>query len=418
MKCIICRKEKCQDELSDEHVIPDSIGGVYHIYNVCKDCNSYLGRNVDNKLVNHYFTSFMRYDLNIKGKTGKLPNPFDGTHILINDNETKVKMILDENGIPRPYLLPKIEKTTHDNKLVVKLHIDTQDENKINKIIEKILKREKIDKNSHQIITDTEPNITRFRPNIRMEKQIDLKEFKIGLLKIAYEFAVDSIEDFFEDKEAIEISNFLLNSDFEKIDNYFIGSGFEKEILKPLETIFNFNKKRHLLVLMDSKELGLVCFISLYNLFNIVVKLSENRFVKENMIIGVNDLENNNFEKLDFFEVSERIYSNEEKRFMYYFNNPEEYNLFLAVQQTKDFQYYMKNNKLPIFNNDFKIKYHDVNDLIEDYLNKEKISYIGDGINHKNLIEFSEELYLKILPINKFFQIKALETEQKLLSKF
>lgn len=417
MKCIICRKEKLKNEFSDEHVIPDSIGGVYHIYNVCKKCNSYLGSNVDNKLVNHYFTSFMRYDLNIKGKTRKIPNPFDGTHLLINDNETKVKMILDD-GIPRPYLLPKIEKTTNDNKLEIKLHIDINDEDKREEIIEKILKREKIDKNSHQIIIDTEPSITRFRPNIRMEKQIDFKEFKIGLLKIAYEFAVDSIDSFFEDKEAIEISDFLLNSDFEKIDNYFIGSGFEKEILKPLEPIFDFDKKRHLLVLMNVENLGLVCFISLYNLFNIVVKLSESRFLKENMIIGVNDLENNNFEKIDFFEVSERIYSNETKRFMYYFDTPEDYNIFLAVQQSKDFQYYMENDKLPIFNNDFKIKYYDVNDLIEDYLNKEKNSYLGDGINHKHLIKLSEKLYLKILPINKFFQIQAIEVERKLLRKF
>lgn len=417
MKCIICRKEKLQDELSDEHVIPDSIGGIYHIHNVCKKCNSYLGGNVDNKLVNHYFTSFMRHDLNIKGKKGKTPNPFDGTHILENDNETKVKMILDDNGIPKPYILPKIKKTAQDNKLEIKLTIDIDDKDKTNQIIEKILKREKINRNSHQIITTLEPIIERFMPTIKMEKQIDIKEFKIGLLKIAYEFAVDSINEYFEDKQAIEISNFLLNSNFNKIDTFFIGSGFEHEVLKPLEILFDFDKKRHLLVLMDSKEFGLVCFISLYNLFNIVVRLSENKFLKDNMIIGINDLENNNFEKIDFFELSKRIYSNEEKKFMYYFNNPNDYYLFLALQQSESFQYYMKNDKLPIFNVNFKVKYNDINDLIEEYLNKGKISYLGDGINHKSLIELSEKLYIKILPISKFFQIKAIEIEQKLLSK-
>ena len=82
MKCIICRKEIGQDILSDEHVIPDSIGGYYHIYNVCKECNSYLGSEIDSKLVNHYLALFMRYSEGIKGKTGKIPNPFDGTHCL------------------------------------------------------------------------------------------------------------------------------------------------------------------------------------------------------------------------------------------------------------------------------------------------------------------------------------------------
>ena len=43
--CIICHQDN--QELSDEHVIPEAIGGYYHIYNVCKDCNSKLGDHVD-----------------------------------------------------------------------------------------------------------------------------------------------------------------------------------------------------------------------------------------------------------------------------------------------------------------------------------------------------------------------------------
>lgn len=34
--CIICHKDNVV--LSDEHVILETIGGYYHIYNVCKDC--------------------------------------------------------------------------------------------------------------------------------------------------------------------------------------------------------------------------------------------------------------------------------------------------------------------------------------------------------------------------------------------
>lgn len=418
MKCIICRKETEDKNFSDEHVIPDSLGGCYHIYNVCKKCNSKLGENVDAKLVNHYFASFMRYDLGIKGKKGNIPNPFDGTHILENDNTTKVKMILDNDGIPRPYLLPKVEKIKYNDKLEIKIQIDTDDKNKLESIIEKILKREKIDKDKYHIIIDNEPIINAFKPVIKMEKAIDIKEFKIGLLKIAYEFAVDSLDKFFYDEKAIEISNFLLNPNFDEIDKYFIGTGFEKEIVKPLEIIFDFNKKRHLLVLMNTDEMGLVCFISLYKLFNIVVKLSDKIYLDNNQIIGINDLEANFFEKIDFFKLSKRIYGNEEKRFMYYFSNPNDYLLFIFLQQTNTFQYYTINNKLPIFNNKFDIEYEDINDLIEDYLNKDKVLYLGDGINHKSLINLNKELYLKILPVNKFFQIKAVEVEQKMLKKF
>ena len=38
--CIICHRD--EQELSDEHVIPEAIGGYYHIYCVCKECNSKL----------------------------------------------------------------------------------------------------------------------------------------------------------------------------------------------------------------------------------------------------------------------------------------------------------------------------------------------------------------------------------------
>ena len=242
-KCIICRKEKEQKEFSDEHVIPDSIGGYYHIYTVCKTCNSEMGSKVDSKLVNHYFTSFLRYELNIKGKTGDIPNPFNGTHILENDKETKIKLLLDENGIPKPYLLPKIKTTTKGNIKRIDISVDKNDKNKIPDIIKKIQKREKINQDT-QINTEEEPTFIEFIPNIKMQKQLDIREFKIALLKIAYEYAVDSIDGYFEDAQAKIISKFLLETDFNKIDNFFIGSGFEKEIIKPLENLFDFEKKK------------------------------------------------------------------------------------------------------------------------------------------------------------------------------
>ena len=47
--CIICHSDDV--ELTDEHVIPDALGGCYHVKNVCKSCNSILGRTVDINLI-------------------------------------------------------------------------------------------------------------------------------------------------------------------------------------------------------------------------------------------------------------------------------------------------------------------------------------------------------------------------------
>lgn len=416
-KCIICRKEKEHKEFSDEHVIPDSIGGYYHIYTVCKTCNSEMGSKVDSKLVNHYFTSFFRYELNIKGKTGDIPNPFSGTHILENDKETKIKLLLDENGIAKPYLLPKIKITTKGNIKRIDITVDKNDKDNIPDIIKKIQKREKINQDT-QINTEEEPTFIEFIPYIKMQKQLDIREFKIALLKIAYEYAVDSIDGYFEDAQAKIISKFLLETDFNKIDNFFIGSGFEKEIIKPLENLFDFEKKRHLLILMNYESLGLICFISLHKLFNIVVKLSENIFFKDNMLIGINDLDKKTFKKTNIFELSNEKYSPEMRTFQYFFDNQQDYSFFLKLQSSKEFEYYTGDSNFPLYNEFFKIKYKNIDCLIEEYMTKGNLKYFVDGINPKILIELKEKLYRKFIDTDKFFQVVAIKIEKNLLEKF
>lgn len=416
-KCIICRKEKEHKEFSDEHVIPDSIGGYYHIYTVCKTCNSEMGSKVDSKLVNHYFTSFFRYELNIKGKTGDIPNPFSGTHILENDKETKIKLLLDENGIAKPYLLPKIKITTKGNIKRIDITVDKNDKDNIPDIIKKIQKREKINQDT-QINTEEEPTFIEFIPYIKMQKQLDIREFKIALLKIAYEYAVDSIDGYFEDAQAKIISKFLLETDFNKIDNFFIGSGFEKEIIKPLENLFDFEKKRYLLILMNYESLGLICFISLHKLFNIVVKLSENIFFKDNMLIGINDLDKKTFKKTNIFELSNEKYSPEMRTFQYFFDNQQDYSFFLKLQSSKEFEYYTGDSNFPLYNEFFKIKYKNIDCLIEEYMTKGNLKYFVDGINPKILIELKEKLYRKFIDTDKFFQVVAIKIEKNLLEKF
>ncbi|MDC5690016.1 HNH endonuclease, partial [Acinetobacter baumannii] len=73
--CIICRKIKKNSERSDEHVIPDSLNGYYHIFSLCLICNRNLGSTVDSPLLEVKLTEFYRFVEGIKGKGGGLPNP-------------------------------------------------------------------------------------------------------------------------------------------------------------------------------------------------------------------------------------------------------------------------------------------------------------------------------------------------------
>lgn len=50
MSCIFCQKER---EPSEEHIIPETLGGSVVTFHVCKDCNSLFGSKVDSVLHKH-----------------------------------------------------------------------------------------------------------------------------------------------------------------------------------------------------------------------------------------------------------------------------------------------------------------------------------------------------------------------------
>lgn len=121
--CIICREYG--KDLTDEHVIPDAIGGVYHIYNVCKDCNSKLGDTIDNNLINHWLTQGFRHIYKIGGKRKMIPNPLIGQGEL--DSGQHVRTVEDATGKIKPILIPSSPEVTkgEDGKLYLNFGFHT-----------------------------------------------------------------------------------------------------------------------------------------------------------------------------------------------------------------------------------------------------------------------------------------------------
>ena len=109
--CIICHQDDV--ELSDEHVIPDAIGGYIHCYRVCAECNSHLGDHVDAHLLNHYLIKGARYVHKLKGKKGAIPNPLTGDGVLNTGEKVRVE---DVNGVSTPRILPQSPEIAEDKK--------------------------------------------------------------------------------------------------------------------------------------------------------------------------------------------------------------------------------------------------------------------------------------------------------------
>jgi len=410
-ECIICREEKSDNEFNDEHVIQDSIQGYYHINSVCKNCNSKLGTAVDSTITNHKFSEFQRLLLNIKGKKGKIPNPFGGTHVLKDDPNQKIQLRVDKEGKLKPYILPSIpdlkSASFGDSFTVV---VDKDDENKIDKIIDKIAKRNGIPRENIKLFRQ---EVKKEKPEIKIDLGIDISNFKMGLLKIAYEFCVDSIPEYYNDEKAILISEILKGVNFSKLENsdLFIGSGFENIIPHNISQIIDTKERNHYLILFSVKKYGLICFIKLFNMFSIVVKMSDKPdYLAEDMIIGINDFDKKEFVKLHANEFLAQLFTPIEYRFQYWIENSE-IKEFMRNQQSDDHDYYRIGTNIPLFNKNGEIIYND----IDEKLAQPTLIHndVGDFINEIiTEIKMDEELYLKLLPNNKLYKVVSVRAEQ------
>ncbi|MDK4790503.1 MAG: HNH endonuclease [Acinetobacter sp.] len=314
--CIICRNEKVYTERSDEHVIPDSLNGYYHIYNVCKSCNSNMGSNVDGVLLNHKITQLYRFSEQIKGKSGNLPNPFKETRGIKDQPETKIRTEVSDGKLLTKFV-QEVTFEKNEDGTIKSFHIscDASDENKIEEIQKRIIKKYGLNEAK---LTTTRKIHTIENPVLEGKWEIDIHKYKMGLLKIAYEFAVDSIPKYLDDQIGLQISKILMNADYEKLDSLKMNSSFHPETFNFLEDIIDLNSPRHILILTPVSE-GLICFIKLENSMHFAVHLSNNQYIEfENSIVGINDLKNKKFYKRTFSEFINSQKTQKYHRFEYF----------------------------------------------------------------------------------------------------
>ncbi|MCV5604798.1 hypothetical protein OFN09_32710, partial [Escherichia coli] len=82
------------------------------------------------------------------------------------------------------------------------------------------------------------------------ELLLDNRKYKMSVLKMAYTFAVQAVDGYFEDPDAIDISNILSNADFIELK--------EKSIVRDLSksslwNTLNTNSENHYFILLSDK---------------------------------------------------------------------------------------------------------------------------------------------------------------------
>lgn len=287
--CIICRKNNVVR--SDEHIIPMSLGGYMHTWNVCKSCNSKLGQNVDPLLTNHYLIRWERYFHKLKGESGKdVPNPLIGTRTAEDGEKYRVA---DDGGIITPHVIQKFS-IAPDGK-TVKLTIDPKDKDKADEMMRKYCERKGLKYNPQSISksgTQKSPS-----PAFNIEIALDISHFRMGVLKIAYEFTCCLIPNYFKDALAVRISDILLKASVKRLDELQISSAFRDDIFPEIfGSVIDFTKKNRHYIFLTNLDGRLYCFVKLFDVFCIGVKMSDSTYQEANrQVIVINDFSSCDF---------------------------------------------------------------------------------------------------------------------------
>lgn len=343
-QCAICRRRDVP--YSVEHVIPEAFGGCYTSSDlICVDCNSQLGHRVDAPLVNHWLAKLFRFCYDLKGKASAPPNPFDGEFNLQTDPDRKMRIRIGSDGVLVPYAIPVVTRTNlNPNRVQVDISIDASDEAQLERIVSKIAKRAGL---SAEKILDAERTRVSTYDGLVGRRVVDTRNFKIGLLKIAYAFACERVPQYVQSSDAGGVAEVLREARLEDVERYVdIGDGFDHAILAAFADFLDFEGVKHYHVLWATGD-RLVCFVHLHQLFTVGVTLSKESF-GEFLEFAVNDVVARTFKvwPLKDLPVVTRI------RPALYFHTPEQAEAFRKAERVHDFDYESTNGSWKLFGPD------------------------------------------------------------------
>jgi hypothetical protein len=190
--CIICTLEK---KLTDEHIIPEFMGGGLIVKNVCKECNSKMGSGFEGRISNNFIYQATRYFNKIEGKSLP-PFPFKGVR---KDERSGRNFSIAEDGSLTS--IPSITLKDNQNGVSISLSVDKKDINKIKPLIEKKLSRlfkakgesvssSKISEGVDRFLSQSEHMEHEIKnPSITQSISIDFNDIELLHIKIAYELA-------------------------------------------------------------------------------------------------------------------------------------------------------------------------------------------------------------------------------------
>lgn len=272
--CIICIGENPITEdnpLTDEHIIPEFIGGSLVKKNVCKTCNSKMGTGFEGALANSLFYKFPRFIHDIKGKKRSLENPFTGVY----KHEEIGRFRVNENGDLT--VIPDVSIEQVGDGFAVNMSIDKSEFDKAKPLLEKKISRHlksqgkevdkaKISAGIDKLLAEaTQKHNKVDGPEIKGRIAIDLDAQVMLYSKIAFELAVFHFGDSYLNDPVADKLRIMLKT--QTADQTLRGQ-FPAE-----DTGYKnfFDNENHWVMFLKS-----ACFIQLFGLPAVVMYAQEN----------------------------------------------------------------------------------------------------------------------------------------------
>ena len=260
--CIICKEDK---ELTDEHIVPEFLGGGLITKSVCKNCNDKMGNTFEGRLSNCEIFSLPNFINQVKGKSGKIPNPLAGNKRTKEGEKVRVEFIDNKFKVKKH---PEISIEETEEGDLFSLSIDPSDYGQAEKIIKakidryypdiSVNHRQKLSQKLYEDLLNSQI-IESNPPIIHGSFTINFKDMRLLFAKIAYEIGFFHFGyDFIKEPIADRLRETLFTQEEKDI----------QVILYPkIEQLSDlFQDKKHYIYLSRN-----FCYIRLYDITAIVI---------------------------------------------------------------------------------------------------------------------------------------------------
>lgn len=354
-KCIICKEQKHIDFFNEEHVFPAAIGGALIIKNVCENCNSNLGKDIDNPFLKNEAILFYRNHFNLtrdeSNRLNNIPNPFKGT---FKDSKGVSHIAKFKDGKLIAQSLQNFEwKITDEFKDGIgKLTLPKENEEDTISLIQKYLKRKGIQASDIVIANKEETN----GENITVNLNVSFKSIILECVKISYEILSTLFPSYLNDSASIQAVNFLKS----KTPNEEFKTELDKcsveltEYFKTACRNAGIPASQHCIIIQFVEGYGLICAVKLFELmYPVFASKDFNPLPEKKIIFFTNDAKNRTLSSNIKIELHGETFA---------LDLPEDLRNKAEMEGVPKFSNI--DGKIPIYNMHNKIAYQSVQDLI------------------------------------------------------